>query len=86
MAHDIDLKNAHDVRHMGTCGACGDLGDGRRMIDVGKLGVQSMYHDICAVSAFTHAEILRLPMEELNKFTLHATGVPLMKAIMKACE
>lgn len=86
MAHEVDLRTAHDVRHLRTCDACGDLGDDRMMIDVGALGVQSMYHDGCAVSAFTQAEILRLPVEELNKFTLHATGVKLMKAIMKACE
>lgn len=86
MAHDVELKSCHDIRHWRACDACGDLGDDRRMIDVAKCGVQSMYHDACAVSAFPQEEILRLPLEELNKFTLHATGVELMKAIMKQCE
>ena len=87
MAHDFELRTCHNIRHLRTCDACGDLGDDRRLIDVTKCGlIGRLYHDACAVSAFTQAEILQLPMEELNKFTLHATGVALMKAIMKKAD
>jgi lipoate-protein ligase B len=86
IVHDVELNTCHDIRHWRACDACGGISDDRRMIDVAKCGVQSMYHDVCAVSAFTQEEILRLPLEELNKFTLHATGVALMKAIMKQVD
>lgn len=87
MAHDVELKTSHDIRHWRACDACGDLGDDRRMIDVTKCGlIGRIYHDACAVSAFTPEEILRLPLEELNKFTLQATGVELMKAILEQCK
>jgi len=80
--HDVKLKASHDVRHLRTCDACGDLGDDRRMIDLSSIGVCSMYHDFCAVQAFAQEQILKLRESELNKFSLSATGVELMKAIV----
>lgn len=79
--HDVELRTAHDIRHWCPCAKCGYLGDDRRMIAVGA----DQFHDACAVAQFTTAQILELSIDELNKFTLYATGVNLMKAIMKRC-
>lgn len=78
-AHDVELRTCHDIRHWRGCARCGYLGDDRLMIAIGA----DHYHDACAVAAFTTAQILEMQIDELNKFTLYATGVNLMKAIMK---
>lgn len=80
-AHDVELRTCHDIRHWCGCARCGYLGDDRRMIKIGT----DRYHDTCVVAKLTTAAILELPIDELNKFTLYATGVNLMKAIMKRC-
>lgn len=72
-------RPAHDIRHWRSCVHCGFLGDDRRMIAVKA----DHYHDACAVVTFTTAQILEMPIDELNKFTLYATGANLMKKIMK---
>lgn len=81
-SHDVELRTCHDIRHWCVCARCGYLGDDRRMITVGA----EQYHDACAVANFTTAQILEMPIDELNKFTLCATGINLMKAIMKRCS
>lgn len=69
---------AHDVRHLTVCDACGEIGDDRTMIRHNTLG---NYHGECAVQ-FLGDEILDLPWEEREKFTIGDVGVDLMKKLL----
>jgi hypothetical protein len=73
---------AHDVRHLRTCSACGELGDDRMMIHCMIWGVGEAYHDECAVQKLGES-VLKLPLDELNKISIGAAGPDLMRKIME---
>lgn len=76
---------AHDVRHLRSCTACGELGDGRTMIRCMVWGVGEAMHGGCAVKKLGDY-VLKLPAEELDKLTLSDTGVDLMKRILQTTD
>lgn len=75
---------SHDVRHLRTCGECGELGDDRAMIHCMIWGVGETYHDDCAVKKLGDY-VLKLPIDELNKISIGAAGADLMRKIIDVC-
>lgn len=73
---------AHDVRYLKACTACGELGDNRTMVKCMVWGCLEQFHDTCAVEKFGNY-VLKLPAEELDKISIKAAGVELMRKIME---
>lgn len=69
---------AHDVRQLRVCSRCSSLGDGRRMLKVKGW----LFHDACAIAELSHADLLGLPEQELDKITIGAAGGDLMRELI----
>lgn len=61
---------AHDVRHLCICTSCGKIGDDREMIAIGG----DRAHGCCVFDVLGMSAVLRLPVEELKKFSIDDLG------------
>ena len=71
---------AHDIRHLRLCAHCGQLGDGRKMLQLSG----GQWHDSCVVKTHTVSQVLRLPASERDKITIGAASVELMRKLFDA--
>lgn len=88
---------AHDVRHLRVCPMCGDLGDGREMVNLPPTGFNEAgdeasfvvykpgpYHGACVAQRLSHDSILSLPPTERSKFRLSEVSPELMRKLLDA--
>lgn len=73
--HLPDLTTAHDVRHLGKCFGCDDLGDKRRMI-------YGDWHGRCYIKTYGLSDFLLLEDDETNKLSLGDIGMDAMKGLI----
>ncbi len=69
-----EALTAHDVRHLKTCTSCGELADDR-------MTVWHM-HPECYYRAYGEADVLGLPIDDQNKFSLGDIPASLMKRLL----
>ncbi len=72
------LRTAHDVRHLGTCTACGTLLDDRKALTL----PQGMYHGRCFIREHGLRALLALSGELTQHLTLGDLGVDHMRALV----
>ena len=78
-----ELRTAHAVRRLASCGYCGGAGDARNMIPMQYANLKEHYHGRCYVARNGLKALLVLPQAVTDRLTLGDIGKETMKALLE---